>query len=265
MSDDLLAQMTRALADEHDGATAVPEATRARVVRTLAERRPRRRKWLAIGVPAFVLFGGSTAWAAATGNLPRAVERAIAVITGDAELEAPVDAAPASPQGRGKFAGVIPAEERKAPVEPSEENEAAEESETDPVAPILVPPEKPPSVIPPAGVEQEPEESLETHSLAIYRAAHEAHFKQGDCNAAVTGYKKYLREQPSGTFFLEATYNLGVCLFVWVARKKRVPPSSHSLTVSSETTGRSSPKNCLRRLAGTKPPAKLLELQAIRF
>jgi hypothetical protein len=128
MSDDLLAQMTRALADEHDGATAVPEATRARVVRTLAERRPRRRKWLAIGVPAFLLFGGSTAWAAATGNLPRAVERAIAVITGDAELEAPVDAAPASPQGRGKFAGVIPAEERKAPAEPSEAEEEAEEA-----------------------------------------------------------------------------------------------------------------------------------------
>ena len=42
MSDDLLAQMTDALRDEHDGATAVPEATRGRVIRQLSERKHQR-------------------------------------------------------------------------------------------------------------------------------------------------------------------------------------------------------------------------------
>lgn len=213
MSDDLLSKMTRALAEEHDGATAAPGATRARVVRTLAERKPRRRKWLSIGIPAFVVFGGSTAWAAATGHLPRVVERVVSVLIGEAEEVETVEAkAPAKKPG--KWTGSPPVEEAPAPVpevapeEPLEEVADAEE---------LAPPtsQAAPSVTknPALSEAQVPVLPPEDHTaLLTYQAAHRAHFQAGDCASAVTGYRKYLREQPSGTFALEAKYNLAVCL-----------------------------------------------------
>src|SRR5690606_30277365 len=116
MSDDLLSKMTRALAEEHDGATAAPGATRARVVRTLAERKPRRRKWLAVGIPAFVLFGGSTAWAAATGNLPPVMQKVVAILIGDVAVDEPAVEAPA-PKRSGKWTPPAPIEETPAPVD----------------------------------------------------------------------------------------------------------------------------------------------------
>lgn len=215
MTDDLLAQMTRALADEHDGATAVPEATRGRVIRTLSERRPRRSKWLLVGVPAFALLGGGTAFAAATGQLPRIVEKALAVFTGEAELEG--DSTP--PEERQLAEGSATRSsalrsERPDPegVEEEPAEEQADESVVEAPTPRLAdvsrtqsptPKSKPPVVKPRATPDP---------TLLVYRAAHEAHFKQGDCEGAVRGYKAYLRDAPSGTFSLEAQYNLGVCL-----------------------------------------------------
>jgi TolA-binding protein len=211
MKDDLLAQMTRALADEHDGATAVPEATRARVIRTLAERKPRRKKWLLIGVPAFVIFGGSSAWAAATGRLPEVVEQAIAVITGSDKSEEMVAKAPAKAAHKGgSFSkGAATNSEGSPQPAPEEETPAAEtpvnqaESHKS-VATLKLAPR-------PGGVDAKKDEAA-LAALAVYRAAHEAHFKDGNCDAAVRGYQKYLAQQPSGTFYLEAKYNLGVCL-----------------------------------------------------
>ena len=210
MSDDLLAKMTRALADEHDGATAVPEATRARVVRALSEQRPRRSKWLFLGVPALALLGGSTAFAAASGKLPRIVERAVAVFTEIAEG----DAAPSESTGK-KAAGI---QEPGAPPDGSEEHadalapedqetEDAEpsEAETESAPPLEV--DGPTAKHTPRVPTQQADESLEG-----YRAAHDMHVKKGNCEAAVVGYQKYLKDQPTGTFYLEAKYNLGVCL-----------------------------------------------------
>ncbi len=214
MNDDLLSKMTSALADEHDGATAVPEATRARVVRTLAERKPRRRKWLSIGIPAFVLFGGSTAWAAATGNLPPVMQKVVSVLIGEAEVEEPVVEAP-QPKKFGKWTPPAPAPEAEAPApevaeeEPEEvvEEPAAEVSEPEPVASVTKNPKPLSEATKKAALPPEDHTALLT-----YRAAHRAHFQQGDCAGAVSGYRKYLREQPGGTFALEAKYNLGVCL-----------------------------------------------------
>lgn len=217
MSDDLLSKMTRALAEEHDGATAVPGTTRARVVRTLAERKPRRRKWRAMGIPVLALFGGSTAWAAATGHLPKAVERVVSVFIGEAE---DVEAASVTPSAKkpGKWtAPPAPIEEPAAPIveEVAEEEAAhaeeriAEAAAPAPLAPSTMNPT--PSVNKPAktAAELPPEDHTD---LLSYQAAHRAHFQQGDCAAAVQGYRKYLKEQPGGTFALEAKYNLGVCL-----------------------------------------------------
>lgn len=203
MSDDLLSKMTRALADEHDGATAAPGATRARVVRTLAERKPRRRKWLSLGIPALALLGGSTAWAAATGHLPRAMERVVSVLIGDVQEVEEMHAPPAVKKS-GKWMAPPPAPETPAPA--SEELEEPVAEEVAKVEEPLVP------SAPPKGTKK-PELPAEDHTdLFTYQAAHRAHFQEGDCNAATLGYRKYLREQPGGTFALEAKYNLAVCL-----------------------------------------------------
>jgi hypothetical protein len=214
MNDDLLSKMTRALADEHDGATAAPGATRSRVVRTLAEQRPRRRKWLAIGIPALTIFGGSTAWAAATGHLPRAVERVVAVLIGDAEEVETVAAKPPVKK-TGKWNAPPPVEEAPPPIVDEAEDESEEEESAKVEVPLATP--SAPSVtenpIPSRAAAKAPGLQAEDHTdLLTYQTAHRAHFQAGNCTSAVAGYRKYLREQPGGTFALEAKYNLGVCL-----------------------------------------------------
>lgn len=239
MKDDLLSQMTRALADEHDGATAVPEATRGRVIRTLAERRPRRRKWLLIGVPAFVLMGGSSAWAAATGRLPEVVQQAISVLTGgEAPEDAAVTQAPkASSHKGGNLAARAALTDQAAAESPALEEETlasdaqaeAPKSESGALAPVVPAPRSLPAALAPTGKGSEKDQAA-LAALAVYRAAHEAHFKEGNCDAAVRGYQRYLTEQPSGTFFLEAKYNLGVCL----ARLGRTQEARAQLTPFAE-------------------------------
>jgi TolA-binding protein len=193
----------------------------------LAERRPHRNKWFIIGVPALALLGGGTALAAATGKLPQIVEAAIAVLTGEAELEETP-----SETGANKLAStgtpndtpeVTPPEVDEAEeAEPiGEEAEASEETpgRAGTGAALLHKPK----------ADGAPEPALDP-SLEVYRAAHEAHFKNGDCEGAVRGYRKYLRDAPSGTFFLEAKYNLGVCL----ARLGRTQEARDALTPFAE-------------------------------
>lgn len=204
MSDDLLSKMTRALSEEHDGATAVPGATRARVVRTLAERKPRRRKWRAVGIPALALFGGSTAWAAATGHLPKAVERVVSVFIGEAEEGETASVAPPAKKPGKWTAPPAPVEEAVAP---------SEEQVAETPAPARVPSSANPAPSVKNSAKKTAELPAEDHTdLLTYQAAHRAHFQRGDCTSAVAGYRKYLSEQPGGTFALEAKYNLGVCL-----------------------------------------------------
>lgn len=215
MSDDLLSKMTRALAEEHDGATAVPGATRARVVRTLAERKPRRRKWRAIGLPALALFGGSTAWAAATGHLPKAVERVVSVFIGEAEEVETASVTPPKKKLGNWTAPPAPVEEAAPVQENVAEEEAAlvEERISEEPAPVRSPSINHPTPSVTNGAKKAAALPPEDHTdLLTYQAAHRAHFQEGNCTSAVAGYRKYLSEQPGGTFALEAKYNLGVCL-----------------------------------------------------
>lgn len=121
MTDDLLSKYTQALADEHDGATAVPEATRARIVRSLADRGPRRNKWLVLGIPLLTVLGGSTAWAAASGQLAPLVERATVAL---GITPAPSEEPTASEAAGAARTGGEPA--RPAPPKPSAEPEEVE-------------------------------------------------------------------------------------------------------------------------------------------
>lgn len=215
MNDDLLRQMTSALSEEYDGVTAVPEATRARVVRALAERRPRRRKWVVIGVPFFVVFGGSTAWAAATGRLPEVVQQAASFITGQASDDEEVaEAAPKKPTSRAPQGLAQRPSEQPAIEEPStEDSSEPDERAPEPEASAPPPETKPaPRVAAPASLPATAEPEEPDSPLLTYRAAHRAHFRDGNCRQAIDGYRAYLREKPNGTFAIEARYNQAVCL-----------------------------------------------------
>lgn len=216
MSDDFLKQFSQALAEEHDGATAVPEAGRARVIRALAEKRRRSRKWWVVGVPALALLGGSTAWAAASGKLPALIEQAVAVFIEPPTLDSPTTRSDARRSG---------AAHQAPPQNEVEANEVeALEPESEPAPPLETNRETPPEPLQEKLVAsgeaaadsgrdrvQTASETLPT-ALATYRAAHRSQFQDGDCALAVDGYQKYLNEEPSGSFALEAKYNRGVCL-----------------------------------------------------
>jgi hypothetical protein len=203
MSDDLFAQMTRALADEHDGATAVPEVTRARIIRALAERKPRRRKWFVVGVPAFLIFGGSTAWAAVAGKLPTVVEQALTVVTfGVVEFDEEPEARIRTRVFKRQAAS--PQEKKQSELAPT----SVAETKAEP----MEAPEGPPIVEPASPLPMKKRAPALDPALNTYQMAHRAQFRGGDCSAAAQGYEEYLSVAPGGSFAVDARYNRAVCL-----------------------------------------------------
>ncbi len=222
MRDDLLARMTASLREEHDGATAVPEATRGRVIRELSDRRPRRR-WLSVGFPLAVVFGGSTAWAGASGQLTRIVEQAVSLFQDD-EASTEIMTTRAALAGKGRINGSAAAQ-FGAPAEPNAASEASAASDTASegtgsnalATPSLV--STPPQVFSRSGTSSPsvkvapPLKEVEKDpALTTYQNAHRSHFQSGDCQTALRGYQAYLEQAPNGTLALEARYNRALCL-----------------------------------------------------
>lgn len=219
MSDDLLAQMTSALREEHDGATAAPEATRGRVIRALGERRPRRSGLLFVGIPLFVILGGSTAWAAATGQLDDIVAQTVAVFSGKA-VEPPRES-----QAQQPGDAVSARQSKQLPKDLHAQKEPAEPA----AAQDAMPAQAIPAQIVPAQatklrtttVSSTPSATAAPHTtdkqdasdaaLLVFKRAHRAHFDRGDCSAALQDYARYLALEPAGSFAPEARYNRGVC------------------------------------------------------
>jgi TolA-binding protein len=60
---------------------------------------------------------------------------------------------------------------------------------------------------------------LDPEELALARAAHDLHFKESDPARAAQAWESYLRAFPSGTFAIEARFNLALC---WLKTGRRV-------------------------------------------
>jgi hypothetical protein len=231
MSDDILAAATAALRTESDrDAGMAAEATRFRLRRSLAERTRTRRRASVIGVVFAILFGSTVTWAwstgrvqsawrAATGPAPTPVAESVAIAPLPAraranvvapparvEIAPPVEIAPAIETGVVAVAptAVEPVTPR-APVKPRRVEPAA------PVVEDVIPPPTQPPVTAITPIEPaEPAQSPEIE--ALYRTAHELHFRGGDAAKALAAWDAYLAAEPSGRFLVEAKYNRAIVL-----------------------------------------------------
>jgi hypothetical protein len=229
-----LDRATRALRDEHDGASVGAQQTRASIMRSLHEGTHRRRVRWGFGIPLAVIFAGSTAFAGARGDLGETIAEAFSsvreLVTGTpaekprAPSHGPRStAAPrVSPDVSSGAVPPPPPPEQPEALVPQQGPPSALPAQTPrgaggPVAlehraapstpvPTLPPPDEDAASAPPTA----PTESNE--ATRLYRKAHDAQFVQGDCERALSAYDEYLASAPSDRLVPEARYNRAVCL-----------------------------------------------------
>ncbi len=227
MSDDILAAATAALraqtgTSDRDAGMAA-EATRFRLRRSLAERTRTRRRASVIGVVLAILFGTTVTWAWSTGRVeaawravsgpaPTPIGQAVAIAPPPSARRppaAPVVVTPPvvqlAPVVVAVEPGVVPVEVAKPTVKPRRREPVAPSIEA-----VNPPPSPDPAVAPTPVAPAEPAQSPEIE--ALYRAAHELHFRGGDVAKALAAWDAYLAAEPSGRFLVEATYNRAIVL-----------------------------------------------------
>ncbi|MBK9259362.1 MAG: hypothetical protein IPM54_05945 [Polyangiaceae bacterium] len=236
MKDELLREATRALREEADGSPGKQAETRARIVRTLKERRARKLAAIRVFVPIAAVLVGSVAWASATHRLPGVwYELKDNLGFGRAEVEeAPVDV-PADPPAPRRVAKALdvkapepaaevveapaPTDVEPAPQPEDVEGQAAAAPKMAAAAPprIVAPTDVPkvdaaPADVPKVDAAAAAPEVRVDPAEALYRAAHEAHFVTRNSSAALAAWDAYLAAAPRGRFALEARYNRALCL-----------------------------------------------------
>lgn len=236
MSDrDVLELATKELRQAYPGSKVGAGFTRARIMRSLHDRKRRKLSWWFTLGPALLLAFGGTAWGHATGRLPDLWQRAATLFTANEpassatamrELDKPRTVpAPASPPAAPPSAQAnVPLDAETADPE-TELDQPQEPTRLVPSSPILLDPPRsaarpstprrvqpapppvaettdpePAAVEPPRPPDPDPE-------LAAFRAGHDLHFKQGNPQSALAAYQSYLARYPSGRFVPEARYN----------------------------------------------------------
>ena len=221
---DVLARAAKALRDAHTGERAASGFTRARIMNTQhRERRRRIVRWAVFSPLVSLLLVGS-AWAQNTGKWP-AVWRTVASVFSAAPEAGPGSRSPerrpsAAPAGEAVSRPAAPAPaELAAPVEPAPlEPPSAPEAELTPArpaprvrrsrAPRSEPRQRPVEVEPTAEAAATPVVApASARELALFRAAHDLHFRGDRARDAIAAYDAYLREYPRGRFVPEARYN----------------------------------------------------------
>jgi len=210
MSDDILREASRALRDSTVAANDSERFTRARVMASLHQRRRRHGTRLALVVPLAAVLFGSTAFAAATGRLPRvlvAVADAVGV-----EVAADVAAPPVAPVRRWVTARPAARAQRLVEAMPEARSVSASplaEEAPDEVAEDDAHDDATAAAAGGAGAKRR---RAARDQLALYRRAHRAHFVQHEPAAALGAWEAYLRAAPRGRFAVEARYNRAMCL-----------------------------------------------------
>jgi len=214
MSDDeLLTAALRALQESTDGSSADAARTRTQILAHAAHRARARRRWVLLVMPLAAALFVSTAWAAATGRLPRWRDLAT-------DPAPPATPREELPEPRPVGSAVAPPAEPAPPV--AAESAAAVADAAPPPAALssAVPP--PPQKAVPASpatatvTAAPPSTALasqpSTEEQSLYATAHEAHFVAHDSATALRGWDAYLAAHPDGRFAMEARYNRAICL-----------------------------------------------------
>lgn len=233
-------------------------ATRRRLRESLEER-PRGHRWSSILAALGIGLGATTAFAFATGQAQRVWS---ALVDDPAPATAP-DTSAAPARTRVAVSEPAPATATATDTEPEATTEATAEDDTAPrtTATIETPPERSPE----AGPEPAPAPAMSPHPTsprptsprprdstvrstetatstdvatlaetpaatpaeieALYRRAHELHFRGNDLEAALRAWDDYLAVEPSGRFAVEARYNRAILL----VRLRRVREAREAL------------------------------------
>jgi len=203
MKRDLLDEAVSALRDTDTASEAEAKQTRADILSGLRRTRVQRRTRIAYLLPIAATFMVASAWGAASGQA-RALWLGVEhVFSGPApsaapavKKSAPLVSAPAP--GAPTLTPTTLASEAPLPAEPPPVAAAL------PVA-ALSATKASPSAQPSAGASDDP-------ALALYRAAHAAHFVDHDPARALAGWDAYLKAAPNGVFAPEARYNRALSL-----------------------------------------------------
>jgi hypothetical protein len=203
MSDELLAEATRALRDAEQASEFEARATRTRVLAGLHQSRVRRRTRLAFLLPIAASFVAVSAWGAASGQARLVldkIERFVgltpsatsgATVPAPRRLQAPPVVSAASPEP----AALVPSRDAEA------ESERA----------MAIPTASSARASSSANSSSVREERADP-KLALYRIAHAAHFVDRDPARALAAWDAYLHAAPNGEFAPEARYNRALSL-----------------------------------------------------
>lgn len=217
MSDDVLAQASRALCEQANAPAENAWGTRAHVLARAS--RGKRRNRLAVSlVPIAAVLMVSTAWASAHGGLSEIWSQ----VTGLLRVHVPTDRGTGAP--RDAFV-VRPARAVEAVLpEPSASIAAAPSIPEVPVEALSPAIEE--ALVAPSSVHKRlddphdtkradvrPEDGAEDEQAArIYAEAHRAYFVDRDPQAALRGWEAYLAAAPNGPLAPEARYNRALTL-----------------------------------------------------
>lgn len=174
------------------------DATRLRLRRSLESRARSSHQLAGLATTIAILSVGTASWALATGRATALWAPAAAVVAPE-EPAPPVTPPRPSRRGPPKTPSIV------VPVEPAPAEQAAEPppAEPPPAEPLVEPAVEPaPAPAAPAAPAVD----------ALYRRAHDLHFRGGDPSYALSAWDAYLAAQPAGQFAVEARYNRAIAL-----------------------------------------------------